>query len=131
MKKCFLVVIFLLVCRSVWAGEDYVKVSYYPGRIRTGKVTEVSIKPFGEGQRIVSDVYAKLTELQKTGKLDYVGLDASMISIEVSYKGEILKSSFTQIGLPSNKDEYDNFSRLWNAAYAIVWESIEQVGRNT
>ena len=126
MRNCFLAVIFLLVCSSASAAaEDYVKVRYNPGYSETGAMMEVMLEDnfFGK-EHVVSGVYEKLKELQTSGRLEFAWPDAPLITIEVHYKGEVIASSISP-KLSNESKEFADFSRLWNEAYAIVWQDIE------
>ena len=125
MKRCFLMIVFFVACGSAWASEDYVKVRYLPRYDMSDYVTEVIIKDAPDGSNVViPDAYKKLKELEKSGRLDYVVVDAGSITIEVHYRGEVIKSSIS-LGLSDSSSGFVNFSRLWNEAYDIVWKSIE------
>ena len=125
MKRCFLMIVFFVACGSAWASEDYVKVRYLPRYDMSDYVTEVIIKDAPDGSNsVIPGVYKKLQELEKSGRLDYVWPDGGSITIEVHYKGEVIKSSISP-GLSDSSSEFVDFSRLWNEAYTIVWESIE------
>ena len=125
MTKYFLALIFLVSCASAWASEDYVKVRYLPGYNMAEYPMDVVISDAFQGNSpVILGVYKKLKELQQTGRLEYAWPDAPSILIEVSYKGEIIKSSISP-KMSDDSKEFMNSSRLWNEAYKIVWESIE------
>lgn len=128
MTRYFFAIIFLLAGGIVWASEDYVKVRYIPGYSHpmSGYLMEVVIEAaFGDSDAVISDVYKKLKEIEKSGRLQYCWPDVPSISIEVSHKGEVVKSSISPPGFSDSSNEFANFSRLWNEAYALAWESIE------
>ncbi len=126
MKKYLLAIGFLLICGVAWASNDYVKVRYHPGYDMSGYTMDVMIEDSFDGRNVViSNVYQKLKELEKSGRLDYAWPDAPLLSIEVNYKGEVIKSSISP-NISDGTPEFKEFSRLWNDAYAIAWNSIEK-----
>ncbi len=130
MKYFWITLFFLGQTVLALAAEDYVTVRFIPGHVESGHGTEIRMDHAFGGDEIIAQVFEKMKEIPKSGLTDYVIPDAPSIQIEVSYKGELLKSGLTpDVGFPSDAsllpEKYEAFSRVWLGAYSIVENALQ------
>ena len=122
-----LFIIILLISQSVFASENYIKVTYYPGyrnhKIEARKMDVVLGGAFNKDDQLIAKVYEKLKKIEATSRLDYVVPDAPFITLEIKYNDETIKSS-NSIGISKPK-KFLEYETLWEEAYSLVWKTLE------
>jgi hypothetical protein len=127
-KKLALLTLILFATLAPAVAEDYAKLRTISSHSPEGRVIEIRVNStFSPGAgTVIPGVYKRLKELQKGGRMEYAWPDASSITIEVSYNGEILKSVCNPKMLAHNlNDENREFYRLWTEAYDLLWNLVK------
>lgn len=90
---------------------------------------EIRVGPtFSDGaDKVIPAVYQKLKAIKDTGRTEYAWPDASSITLEVSYRGKVLKATCNPKLLSQSLNSKNKaFHQNWTEAHKLLWNLVRE-----